>query len=274
MARIANLWVYPVKGLDRMSVEEIRINDAGTFQGDRAYALVDPEERSRIEDRTDSVEKTFNGKEIDDLHSFESAFDPETETLTLRIDETSETSRFDLSTDRDEASDWFSEFVGEAVELRERGPPSFIDRPKLGPSVISTGTLEEVASWFDSMSVEGARRRFRPNIEISGVPPFWEDQFLRENPSGFDVGRTRFEGAEACARCVVPSRDPDTGRETENFSARFSERREQTLPEWVDEDAFEHFFTVMLITSVPERSRGTTVRVGDEVSANQDLETA
>ena len=248
-----------------MAIDEIRITDAGTFEGDREYALMDPEEDDVIADRFDSVGKTFNGKEIDHTHEVTSAFDPEADLLTLEMDETGETYRFDLNAERDQASEWFSEFVGEEVELRHRSPPSFVDRPKLGPSVISTGTLEEVASWFDDMTVEGARIRLRPNIEVGGVPAFWEDRFLGDDPSGFEVDGTHFEGAEACRRCVVPSRDPETGEAIPEFRERFAERREETLPEWADRNAFEHFFTVMLITSVPESSHGDTVSVGDEV---------
>lgn len=272
MAHIENLWVYPVKGLDRMEVESISINEGGTFESDREYAMLDPDENNVIEDRFDSVGKTFNGKEIDHTHEVESEFDPETDVLTLRMRETGDTYTFDLTSERDEASKWFSDFVGEPVELRHREPPSFIDRPKLGPSIISTGTLEEVASWFDEMTVEGARIRLRPNIEIGGVPAFWEDRFLGNDPSGFEVNGTRFEGAEACARCVVPSRDPDTGEPINNFEQRFAEYREETLPDWAPREEFEHFFTVMLISDVPESHYGDTISVGDEVSVSQELE--
>jgi len=272
MAHIENLWVYPIKGLDAMAVDSISINDAGTFEGDREYAMLDPEEDSVIEDRFDSVGKTFNGKEIDNTHEVTSAFDPETSVLTLTTDETGETYRFDLTSELRQASEWFSDFVGEPVELRHREPPSFIDRPKLGPSVISTATLETIASWFDGMTPEGARLRLRPNIEVGGVPAFWEDRFLGEDPSGFDVGDVRFEGAEACARCVVPSRDPETGEPIEDFQARFAERREATLPEWADREAFEHFFTVMLITKVPESSYGESVSIGDKIGVADELE--
>lgn len=272
MVHIENLWVYPIKGLDGMEVNSIKINEAGTFHHDREYAMLDPKEDSVIEDRFDSVGKTFNGKEIDHTHEVTSSFDPETDELTLRMLESGETYTLDLTSERDEASEWFSDFVGEPVELRRKEPPSFIDRPKLGPSVISTGTLEEIASWFDEMTVEGARIRLRPNIEVGGVPAFWEDRFLGDDPSGFEINGTRFEGAEACARCVVPSRDPDTGEPINNFQQRFAEYREETLPEWAPREEFEHFFTVMLITSVPESSRGNTVAVGNEVTVSEELE--
>jgi len=266
MASVENIWIYPVKGFSPMQVDSVSINDGGTLEGDREYALLDPDEDAIIEDRHDSVGKTYNGKEISHVHEVTSSFDPETHELTVERDSAAETRTFDLTTDRSAASAWFSEFVGEDVALRHRSPPSFIDRPKLGPSVVSTGTLEELASWFDEMTVEGARRRLRPNVEVTDVPAFWEDKFLGDDPSGFEIGGAWFEGAEACARCVVPSRDPDTGEPIEEFQRRFAERREATLPEWADRDAFEHFFTIMLITDVPERDYGSTIAVGDEIS--------
>ncbi len=253
MAHVESIRIYPVKGLDAMEREAVEITDAGTLRGDRAYAMVD------------AAGETLNGKQIDTIHEISTRFDPETNVLTLATD--GDKRRFDLTSERDEASEWFSDFVGEPIDLRRREPPAFVDRPTLGPSVISTGTLEEVASWFDEMTVEGARRRLRPNVEVGGVPPFWEDRFLGDDPSGFEVGGSRLEGVKACARCVVPSRDPDTGEPIERFRRRFVERRRETLPEWVDEDAFGHLYTVMLITSVPEADLGETLRVGDGIDS-------
>jgi uncharacterized protein YcbX len=253
MAHVENIRLYPVKGLDPTAVESATVSRAGTLKGDRRYAMVGPEG------------EPLNGKDVDRLHEITSVFDPEAETLTLSAG--GETRRFELPAELEAASGWFSEFVGEPVELRRREPPAFVDRPALGPSVISTGTLEEVASWFDGMTADGARRRLRPNVEIGGVPAFWEDRFLGEDPSGFEIDGVRFEGAEACGRCVVPSRDPDTGEPIERFRQRFIERREETLPGWVDEDALGHLYTVMLISEVPEADRGGTIRVGDGIDA-------
>ena len=49
-------------------------------------------------------------------------------------------------------------------------------------------------------------RRFRPNLVISGARPWAEDtwQVIR-------VGNVTFRVAKPCARCVVTTRDPDTG---------------------------------------------------------------
>lgn len=261
MAHVENIRVYPIKGLDPMDVESTRLTDAGTLEWDRSYAMVDP----GAEEPVDPVADTYNGKEIDTFHELDAMFDPTTERLTLSVTKTEIVRRFDLPTERTDAGVWLGEFFGKSLELRRAEPPGFVDRPNLGPSVISTGTLEEIASWFEAVSVEGARRRLRPNIEIGGVPPFWEDRFLGDDPSGFEIGGVRFEGAKACVRCVVPTRDPETGEPTESFRQRFVDRREATLPGWVDESTLENLYSAMLITRVPKFDGSARIRVGEEV---------
>lgn len=114
------------------------------------------------------------------------------------------------------------------------------------------------------MTVESARRRLRANVEVSGVPAFWEDRFVGDAPD-FEVGDVRFEGVTPCGRCVVPARDPDTGEALPEFRERFVEMRAETLPGFVDPEAFDHRYSVMILARVPEASRRPTLRVGDEV---------
>ena len=136
-----------------------------------------------------------------------------------------------------------------------------MNRP--GPRVVET--LETIASWFDSVTVESARRRLRANVEISGVPAFWEDRFVGDGAPAFEVGGVRFEGVTPCGRCIVPQRDPDTGTRTAEFRERFVRKREETFPEWADGDVFDHFYSVMTIARVPESDRGRAIGVGDGV---------
>jgi len=271
MAHIDRLRLYPVKGLDGIDVDTARITDAGTLAGDREYAMCDPESEA-IETGSDMQTHAYNGKQTDRIHDVRTAFDPETSSLTVEPKAGGDRQRFDLSTaaGRAEASAWFGDFVGDPVEVRRHAPPAFVDRPDAGPSIISTATLSEVASWFDGMTVEGARRRLRANVEVDGVPAFWEDRFVGANAPAFVVGEgdeaVRFEGAEPCARCVVPSRDPETGNPLPEFRERFVERREATFPEWADREAFPHLYTVMLISRVPEGSRERAISVGNDVT--------
>lgn len=49
-------------------------------------------------------------------------------------------------------------------------------------------------------------RRFRTNFVFSGGEPFAEDNFTH-----FKIGEVDFIGVKPCARCVMTTRDPDTG---------------------------------------------------------------
>ncbi len=49
-------------------------------------------------------------------------------------------------------------------------------------------------------------RRFRPNIVLSGVEAFAEDDWR-----GVKINGVEFEFLDACSRCILTTRDPDTG---------------------------------------------------------------
>lgn len=253
MARLERLSVYPVKGLDGIDVDSAAVLEGGTLEHDREFALFD--------DDGDVI----NGKRTARVHDLRTDYDTDTRTLTVETSD-GEDRAFDLETDREAAAEWFGAFFDEELTLERDTDTGFVDRREMGPSVISTATLETVASWFDEMTVEGARRRMRANVEVSGVPAFWEDRFVSARAPAFEIDGVRVEGVTPCGRCVVPERDPDTGEPIPEFRERFIERRRETFPEWADPDAFDHAYTLMLIAQVPEAFRGETLTVGDEVT--------
>jgi uncharacterized protein len=58
----------------------------------------------------------------------------------------------------------------------------------------------------DPLSINMSMRRFRTNLVFSGGQPFEEDVFTH-----FKIGDVDFTGLKPCARCVLTTRDPDTG---------------------------------------------------------------
>ena len=254
MAHIDRLTVYPVKGLDALNVERSRVLPGGTLEHDREFALLTAD--------GDRV----NAKQSDRFHALSTTYDPET--TTLRVDSPEQRAfALDTAAGREEAAAWLADALGLSDDLRlDRSTDlGHVDRQSMGPSVISTATLETVADWFDGMTVESARRRLRANIEVGDVPAFWEDRFVGADAPAFRAGDVRIEGVTPCGRCVVPSRDPDTGEPTPEFREQFITNRRETFPEWADRDAFDHFYTMMLIARVPEADRGNTLAVGDDV---------
>ena len=255
MERLERLRVYPLKGLGGTDVRAAEVLDGGTLEGDREFALFD------------AGGDVVNGKRTERVHELATDYDPETGAFAVET-RAGETAEFDLTreSERGRAAAWFGEFFDLDLALERDARRGFVDRREMGPSVVSTATLETVSSWFEDVSVQGVRRRLRANVEVSGVPAFWEDRFVGDDAPAFEIGDVRFEGVTPCGRCVVPGRDPDTGAVTPDFRERFVEKRRETFPEWADPDAFEHFFTAMLIADVPEADRGRRLRVGDSVT--------
>jgi len=252
MARVGRLRVYPVKALDGVEVGTASITTGGTLGSDRQYALFGPEG------------DPINGKRTPLVHELDAEYDLESDVITL--DDGSGPRQFDLDADRRDAEAWFSAYFGTETTIRSDRELGFVDRRSAGPSVVSTATLEAVASWFEDLSVESVRRRLRANVEIEGVPAFWEDRFVGAGAPTFEAGGVTFEGVEPCGRCVVPTRDPDTGEPLPGFRERFVERRRATFPEFADPDAFDHYFALMLVASIPENDRGKAIETGADVT--------
>ena len=256
MPRLERLCRYPVKGLDGVDVDAASVRPAGTLAGDREFALLD------------TGGDPLNGKRTAAVHHLATTFDPDAGVLA--VDPPSgERATFELPAERERASSWFSDFFDGAFTLERDDDRGFVDRPNMGPSVVSTATLEAVASWFDDLTVGSVRRRLRANVEVSGVPAFWEDRFVGDDAPRFEVGGVRFDGITPCGRCVVPSRDPDTGEALPEFRERFVERRRETFPEFADPAAFDHLFAVMILARVPGASDRPTLRVGDSVTVRE-----
>ncbi|RZV10583.1 hypothetical protein BDK88_1752 [Natrinema hispanicum] len=252
MARLERLRAYPVKALDGIDLERAAVLDGGTIEHDREFALFDADG------------EVINGKRTARVHDLDTGFDPETAVLTVATPD-GEHRRFDLENEPETATAWFSEWFDVDLSLERDRSLGFVDRREMGPSVVSTATLRTVADWFEETTVDDVRRRLRTNIEIGGVEPFWEDQFVGADVPAFEIGGVRFEGVKPCARCIVPQRDPDTGEVTPDFRERFIRRREATFPDWADANAFDHYYSLTILTRVPDCDRGETLCVDDPV---------
>ncbi len=255
MARLARIRIYPIKSLDPMDVSECKVSPAGALVDDRRWAIVDQQGQF------------VTGKRTPAVHRLRAEFDPDAPAVRLRHGAENAWATFSLSGDREPLESWLSERLGLPVRVEEGPDGGFPDDTEApGPTVVSTATLMEVASWFPGLSLEEVRRRFRANLEIDDVPAFWEDRLYGPNDEcvRFSIGKVVFEGMRPCRRCVVPTRDPETGEAVAGFAAQFARRREATLPEWADRSRFDHFYRLAVNTRLVEGG-GRALRVGDEV---------
>jgi uncharacterized protein YcbX len=259
---LAHIRLHPIKALDGVPVSESRIGVRGGLEFDRVWALF-------ADDGS-----VINGKRTADVQLVRARFDPDLTSVVLsahRIDRSNQPPHeFAFPADHTGAGRWFSEFFNRPVTVRY-DPGGFPDDPdRNGPLVMSTGTLQTVAGWFDGLDLDECRRRFRAPIEIGGVPPFWEDRLYVETEDAgvrFRIGDVAFEGVNPCPRCVVPTRSALTGVLTPGFQATLTARRRAELPAWARTPLrIGHFYHLGINTRVAATERGKPLRLGDSVA--------
>ena len=80
----------------------------------------------------------------------------------------------------------------------------------------------------------------------------------------FRVGKVVLAGTNPCQRCVVPTRDTQTGEAWPRFVSTFTQQRQATLPAWAESSRFDHFYRLAVNTRLA-RGRGGMIHVGDAV---------
>jgi uncharacterized protein YcbX len=258
-AQLTRIRIYPIKSLDGVDVDRAALNGLGGLAGDREYRIVD--ETGRV----------INAKRAGEtITRMRARFGSSGRVVDLAKD--GNEGRFWLPDDLSELSFWLGAHFGETVRVERDATTGFPDDTDAsGPTIVSRATLLEVASWF-LWNEEEARRRFRANLEVDGVPAFWEDSLFGEKGEQriVKIGGAGIEAVQPCARCAVPSRDPDTGFiEDLAFAKTFAERRRETLPSWARASRFDHFYRLAVNTRIPVAQAGRTITVGDRVELAQ-----
>lgn len=242
---VARIDLYPIKSFDAVSADAATVLPSGALAGDRRWAFVDGQDR------------LVNGKQFPGVHRIRTTIDPNASTAVV------DDCHFFLAGDVTPLENFMSDRLGTAVRLHENplaGFPDDTDSP--GPTLIATATLEAVAGWFD-LPLDQVRARFRANVEIGGVPAFWEDACYGATCR---LGEVPLLMVNPCARCVVPSRDARTGEPLIGFQKRFAEQRRATLAAGVDPTPFTHYYRLAVNTRLVPPSVGGTIRVGDPVA--------
>ena len=147
---LSHISIYPVKSLDGISLSSASILASGAIQHDRTFALLD--ERGNF----------VNGKRNPKVHRLRSHIDLKERVLTLRLQDTEQEHTFYLDTQREVLNAWLSAYFSRPITIIEDTTAGFPDDTQSpGPTVISTATLQTVASWFPGLDEQSIRLRFR-----------------------------------------------------------------------------------------------------------------
>jgi len=297
--QLTGITIYPVKSLDGIAVSQASVLQQGSLANDRRWRLVDEENQ------------VINAKRSPALHTIRAEYEFCSRDMSQSYNESSYSNFITLSVDlaagvdglkkspetfpivpgREGPCEWFSDVLHTRVFLQENTSGGFPDDcDSAGPTIISSETIFEVASWFE-LSIEEVRRRFRSNLELSLIAdadlecgydivgPFWEDLLshsaasssvklhtepevvcLEELQGGGKLilfGELAFRGTSICRRCVVPTRDSLTGVENKLFRDIFETRRGHMIRPEVNVQNWSNYFRLGVNSVVDnERSGG------------------
>lgn len=254
---VAKLLIYPIKSLDSVNCDRVTVLESGALENDRTWALFD------------AKDNFVNAKRYQQIQALRSEFNPDNRDLKLQIDGQQEKATFNLIEDQAKLCAWLTDYFGFSLSIKQNLVMGFPDDTvSPGPTIVSTATLKAISSWYPELDTEDIRRRFRANIEIDGVPAFWEDRLFTDSEQTvkFTVGNVEFMGVNPCQRCIVVTRDPQTGKTYPKFQKIFIDQRQKNLPEWTERSRFNHFFRLAVNTRLAATEVDKTIKLGDKVN--------
>ena len=219
-ARVRNLWIYPLKSAKGIAVDQAKVADRG-FAQDRRWMLVDEQGEfvsQRSSPRLALIEPSLGDGSL-------TLRNPEAPALTLPSPpDSSDRMRVAVWGDQchaihvsETADIWFSDFLGHSCSLvyMPASTRRQVDREfSAGGDIVSfadafpflligKSSLDDLNSRLDEPV---PMNRFRPNIVVSGVEPFAED-----NWDEIHIGEVDFSVVKPCSRCTVTTVDQDSG---------------------------------------------------------------
>lgn len=259
---IKRIRIYPVKSLDPIEVQEAEIG-IRSLKNDRAFAMLAEDGRF------------VNGKRTGLVNTLKAEYD--LEQMTIKLGKRSESSRsvFELKENNEELNAYLSDYFDMKVFLLHRTKGELMDIPGASSvTIVTEASLESLQIDLKQKSLEDLRLRFRTNIEMGGVDPYWEENLFNSPGVGmrFKLGNVDMIGISPRARCNVPPRDPHTGETDKAFVKKMILSRERNLPENSKIKMYGSAYHLTVNTYVPETEKGKKIRVGDKIEIIESVD--
>ena len=236
--QISQINIFPVKSLDGFSPVSAVLTERG-FEYDRRWMIIDNQNvfmtqrqfgKMALLRAVIDADKLKIENKMSPMDFIELCITPPQDALKVEVQVWDDHCEGVLVST--EANQWLSSTLGK--ECRLVYMPDSTSR-KVDPNY---NTGQDIVSFADaypflligeaSLSDLNARlaqpismRRFRPNIVFSGGIPYMEDSI-----KAFRIGEQQFLGVKPCARCVLTTRDPDTGHKGEEPLRTLTEYRQ------------------------------------------------
>jgi len=261
---VSGIRVYPIKSLDPVELQRAEIG-MQSLRYDREFALLA------------SDGGFINGKRTGRVNELRAEYDLAEYTVHLMPRESKVVSTFHLLNDKLKLEKYLCEFFNTEVSLVHNQEGRLMDIPDVSSiTVVSEASLASLYKDLPERTLEDMRLRFRTNIEISGVEPFWEEQLIGEPGIGmrFTIGDVEAIGVSTRARCNVPPRDPMTGVLNKTFIKRMMKSSESSLPLESQLPAYGNLYHLTINCYVSKAQTGKWIQVGDAVKIIESVKLA
>lgn len=225
MLKLSEIWVYPVKSLGGIQLQESNVTDRG-LELDRRWLLVD--DSGRFLSQREYPELALFKPEIAGdflriihrvlLESIDIPLRPVFSNAASKIEVTVWEDAIEAFEVSQAITDWFTKLLGFSTRLVYMPDES---KRKLDPDYTITG--DEITSFSDAypfliigqsslddlngrLETKVPMNRFRPNFVFTNGNAFQEDTW-RE----FKIGAVSFMGVKPCDRCVMTTIDQEKG---------------------------------------------------------------
>ncbi len=256
-AYISRLNIYPIKSLDPVEITEAEVG-IHSLKNDRQFALVDEQGRY------------INGKRTGRVNQLQAAYDLSVGLVHLSPRGSAQQDTFELRPANPALEEYLSDFFKLPTRLMENSSGQFMDIPKASSvTIVSEASLQALQKDMPTHSLEELRLRFRTNIELAGVPAFWEETLFGQPGIGrrFRLGAVELIGVSPRARCNVPPQHPLTGEMDRTFVKKMIESRQLSLPE--GSTLLQHGRSTYHLTTnvfLPESEAAKTLAIGDKIT--------
>ncbi len=222
MATISELYIYPIKSLGGIQLNEVQLTDRG-FQHDRRWMLVDANNRFLTQREqanmallqtalvSNGIEVHYKNKPAEKI-TIPFLFEPKEKITVTVFADTCEAVIIN-----NEIDEWFSRYLQIPCKLvympddSLRKVDSHYAKKENDITAFSDGypvlmlSKESLVDLNSRLPEALPMNRFRPNLVIEGVKAFEEDGMEH-----FMINETDFYGVKLCARCVITTINQQT----------------------------------------------------------------
>ena len=275
-AKIAQLFIYPIKSCGAIELKESVLTDTG-LDLDRAWMVVDEQGEfvtQRQLPRMALIQPTLTSFDMivkaPGMSALKLAIDEVAAPVTVKVWDDS-VKAFDMG---DEAADWFSDFLKKTVRLVRFDP----EQKRLSDMTWTKGIeakngfddgfallVTSVASLKvlnDKLAAAGEKavtmQRFRPNVVLTAIDAYDEDRLDTLNITT-QQGVVKLKHVKPCARCTIPDVDLQSGKQGTAVADMLQSYRANPLMDGA---------VTLGMNAIILSGEGATLRVGQAVGAD------